>query len=342
VTKGKTALMSQGIQDGRKTPRELQTLYSTIWGDLGQVEDRLRAELSSKFPFIDQLAKHGFRLGGKRLRPALVLFSAKASGNLKPEHYPLAAAVELVHTATLIHDDVLDEATLRRHVETVNARWDNEASVLLGDYLFALAVELISSVDSVYACQVIGQATKAVCQGELRQVASRGNYDLDEEEYLEIIAEKTAALCACCCQLGAHYAEAKPDATNALTNYGHCLGVAFQIVDDLLDVQGDEAQTGKSLGTDLIKQKATLPLIRVLSQIDKPQRAELIARLSAMPDARRETLRTWLDRTDALAYCQQKAAWYIRRAKEELKVLPASPARTGLEQLADFVITRQH
>lgn len=333
--------MSQGIKDGRKTPKELQTLYAPIQAELEQVEARLRDELSSKFPFIDQLAKHGFRLGGKRLRPALVLFSAKVAGVLKPEHYTLAAAVELIHTATLIHDDVLDEATLRRHVETVNARWDNEASVLLGDYLFALAVDLISSVDSVYACQVIGRATKAVCQGELRQVASRGNYDLREEEYLEIIADKTAALCACCCQLGAHYAEAGEEACDALTRYGEHLGVAFQIVDDLLDVQGDESKTGKSLGTDLIKQKATLPLIRVLNQIDKQQRVELVDRLSASTNACRETLRCWLQRTDAIAYSQQMAASFIRRAKEELEILPASPAREGLKQLADFVIARQ-
>lgn len=335
-------MTSQGIKDGRKTPPELQTLYAPVQAELEQVEARLRDELSSKFPFIDQLAKHGFRLGGKRMRPALVLFSAKASGILKPEHYTLAAAVELIHTATLIHDDVLDEATLRRHVETVNARWDNEASVLLGDYLFALAVDLISSVDSVYACRVIGQATKAVCQGELRQVASRGNYDLCEEEYLAIIADKTASLCACCCQLGAHYADASPEASDALTQFGQCLGVAFQIVDDLLDVQGDESKTGKSLGTDLIKQKATLPLIRVLNQIDSEQRRELIGRLSAPTNACRETLRCWLARTDAIAYSQQKAASYIRLAKEQLEVIPASPAKEGLRQLADFVMARQH
>jgi len=329
-------------QRRRRTPRELQTLYAPIQAELEQVESLLRKELSSKYPFIDQLAKHGFRLGGKRLRPALVLFSAKASGTLKPEHYALAAAVELVHTATLIHDDVLDEATMRRHVETVNARWDNEASVLLGDYLFALAVELISSINSVRACQIVGQATKAVCQGELRQVAGRGNYDLGEDEYLAIIGEKTAALCACCCTLGTHYAGASPEACEALTLYGHCLGVAFQIFDDLLDIQGEEEKTGKSLGTDLIKQKATLPLIRILNQIDKQQRGELVRQLSAAPESGRETLRGWLERTDAIAYSQQKAASYIRRAKDELGILPASSARQGLEQLADFVIARQH
>src|SRR3990170_2851661 len=174
--------MSQGIKDFGTTPRELRALYAPIREDLNEVERVLRGELTSRYPFVDSLVKHGFRFGGKRLRPALVLLSGKACGGLKPEHPLLGAAVEMIHTATLIHDDVLDEATLRRHLDTVNARWDNEASVLLGDYLFTRAITLASSLESTFACRAIGEAGKAMCEGELRQIEARGNYELSEED----------------------------------------------------------------------------------------------------------------------------------------------------------------
>jgi octaprenyl-diphosphate synthase len=259
---------------------------------------------------------------------------------LRPEHPLLGAAVEIVHTATLIHDDVLDEATLRRHFDTVNARWDNEASVLLGDYLFTRAVCMASSLETTYACRMIGEAAGAMCEGELRQIESRGNYDLSEQEYLDIIANKTAALCACSCRLGAYYAGADPEVCEVYARFGHNLGVAFQIVDDMLDVLGDEATTGKSLGTDLVKRKPTLPLIRLLNQTDDGRRAALRAILSQPASRHREALRPWMERSDALAYARQKAIGFARSAIQELP--PTGPADETLRQLADFVITRQH
>jgi octaprenyl-diphosphate synthase len=332
--------MSQVIRN-RQTPLELDHLYAPIRDELGQVEDVLRAELTSDYPFLDRMAKHGFRLGGKRLRPALVLLSGKACGCSGREHLLLAAAMELIHTATLIHDDVLDEATLRRHLETINARWDNEASVLLGDYLLTLAIRLISSLDTVYASRVVGEASRATCVGELRQVATRGVYDLSEEDYLDVIGDKTAALCSCCCRLGAHYAGVDADTEEAMARYGNSLGVAFQIVDDVLDVQGDEATTGKSLGTDVLKQKPTLPVIRLLSQLDAHERAEVLDILARRDDGCLTALRPYLDRSDAIAYCRQKAMAFICRAADELDLLPPSPAADSLRGLAEFVVTRQ-
>jgi octaprenyl-diphosphate synthase len=324
-----------------RAPQELQTPYAPIREDLDRVEELLRAELFSDFPFIDGLVKHGFRLGGKRLRPALVLLCGLACGGLKPAHRPLAAAVELIHTATLVHDDVLDEATIRRHLETVNARWNNETSVLLGDYLFSLAVRLISSLDTMYAVQVISEACRAMCQGELRQVATRGDFDLSESCYLDIIADKTAALCACCCRLGSHYAGAGVETQDALSRFGRQLGVAFQIVDDLLDVLGDEAKTGKSLGTDMLKQKPTLPLIRLLSQSEAEDRAKILSLVSQPNGAGSAGLRHWLARSDAVAYARQKAEGYIERALGELEILPPSPAVDSLRGVAEFVVARQ-
>ena len=333
--------MKQLVEDRARVSGALKALYAPVREELGQVEQVLREELHSEYPFVDRLAKHGFRLGGKRLRPALVLLSAKASGRLKPEHLVLAGAVEMIHTATLIHDDVLDEATLRRHLDTVNARWDNEASILLGDYLFTRAICMASSVDGSFACRTIGEAAQMMCEGELRQIASRGNYDLAEEDYLEIIAAKTAALTACCCRLGSHYAGAEPEIRETLTRFGRHLGIAFQIADDLLDVLGDETTTGKSLGTDLVKQKPTLPLIRLLSQAGEPDRAELVEQLSHSGNHRCEALRPWWDRSDALAYARDKAVSYTQLARRELDNLPASPVCDALKGLTEFVVTRQ-
>ena len=259
--------MKQMIKGQATVPDTLRTLYVPIAQELEQVENLLHDELRSDHPFVDQLVKHGFRLGGKRLRPALLLLAGKACGNLQQEHFVLGAVVELIHTATLIHDDVLDEATIRRHLDTVNARWDNEASVLLGDYLFARSICLASTLEDFFATRVLSATARIMCEGELRQIENRGNYNLGEDQYLSIIGNKTAELIACSCRLGAYYAGANDESLEALRRYGYNLGMAFQIADDLLDLLGDENTVGKSLGTDLLKQKATLPLIRLLDQV---------------------------------------------------------------------------
>jgi octaprenyl-diphosphate synthase len=323
-------------------PEGLRALYAPVAGQLEEVEDLLRQELSSDNPFVDGLAAHGFRLGGKRLRPALVLLSAQACGRVCGEHLTLAATAELIHTATLVHDDVLDEATLRRHLDTINARWDNEASILLGDYLFARALCLASSLDDNFACRLISQTARRMCEGELRQIESRGNYDLGEEDYLQIIAGKTAALTSCCCRLGAHYAGAGPSVCESLAGYGHDLGVAFQIADDLLDLTGDEASVGKSLGTDLLKQKATLPLIRLLGTVDSQSRREITSLLSRSDNHHREVLHPWLERHDAIAYARQRAGWFSGEACRRLSSLPPTDASRSLAGLTDFVVNRQH
>ncbi|MHB8902896.1 MAG: polyprenyl synthetase family protein, partial [Thermoguttaceae bacterium] len=286
--------MSQTIERTDPAPRELRSLYAVVRDELGQVDEVLRQELTSRYPFVHKLAQHGFRLGGKRLRPALVLLSGKLCGRVNEDHFRLAAAVEMVHTATLVHDDVLDEAVIRRHLETVNARWDNETSILLGDYLFAKALGLTVAIDDAYATRCLIEASRRVCEGELRQLGACGDYDLTESDYLEIIDGKTAALCACCCEIGAHYAGASKEDTAALTRFGDKLGVAFQIIDDVLDVLGDEKTTGKSLGTDLVKRKPTLPLIRLLEQSDPTERARMIEVLSTTTDHHREALWPWL------------------------------------------------
>ena len=197
-------------------------------------------------------------------------------------HPVLAAVVEMIHTATLVHDDILDESMVRRHAATVNAEWGNETAVLLGDYLFTHAFHLAASLDSTLACRWIGRATNRVCEGEMHQVHQRGNLDLDESSYFSIIEGKTAELTAVSCRLGAHYAGADEATTEALDRYGRNLGIAFQIADDVLDIWGEERLTGKSLGTDLEKQKLTLPVIRLLETAD-PATAANAPECSAKP-----------------------------------------------------------
>jgi octaprenyl-diphosphate synthase len=332
--------MDQSANTRAAVPDSLRALYAPVGQKLEAVENILRQELSNQNPFVDRLVKHGFRLGGKRLRPALVLLSAEACGGARPEHLALAAMAELIHTASLVHDDVLDEATLRRHLDTINARWDNEASILLGDYLFARAMCLASSLEDNTACRVISESARNMCEGELKQITSRGHFDLSEADYFEIIAGKTAALTACCCRLGAHYAGAEPVACETLARYGHDLGVAFQIADDVLDLLGDEATVGKSLGTDLRKQKTTLPLIRLLGTVDAGDRAELVSLMSRSGNHHLEALRPWLERYDAVACARAKARWFSQRASGELALLPASSAADSLLGLTEFVVTR--
>jgi len=334
--------MSQPLSDLQRSTKKLSVLYAPVAEHLRRVEDILRGQLASNNPFIDKLAKHGFRLGGKRLRPALVLLAGKVCGSISPRHHVVAAAIELIHTASLVHDDVLDDATLRRHLETVNARWDNEASVLFGDYLFARAMHLASSLSDPYIVAAVTEAGRVMCEGELCQVANRGNYALEEGEYLQIIAAKTAALYSCACHLGAYCAGASSETTEALTMYGRQLGTAFQIVDDLLDLLGNEATTGKSLGTDLVKQKPTLPLIRLLSQLDESAQATLLGKLADPAQDKRRVLRPWLERYDALSYAREKAAELVHAACGHLAQLPDGPATESLRAIAEFVLTRQH
>src|SRR6184192_2110743 len=203
-------------------------LFAPIQRDLEAVEQILAETIASRRSCLTPMIGHLENYRGKRLRPALLLLTARACGRVTPDHLTLGAVVEMIHTATLVHDDVLDEADVRRHAATVNASWGNPASILLGDHLFTHAFHLASTVDA-RACRLIGEATNRVCEGELRQGLERGNLELSERDYFEIIEGKTAELIACCCHLGAIYAGADDEVIDALTRYGRDLGIAFQV-----------------------------------------------------------------------------------------------------------------
>lgn len=315
-------------------------LFELIAAELAETEQIFAHELGSRYAFVNSLVEHVAGYRGKRLRPALLLLTAKAVGGVRHEHLVLAAVVEMIHTATLVHDDVLDEALVRRHKATVNAEWGNETSVLLGDYLFTHAFHLASSLDSTLACRLIGRATNIVCEGELHQIHHRGNLELTEQEYLDIIDGKTAELCAVSCQLGAHFAGATPTVEEALVRYGRHLGLAFQIADDLLDLLGEERDTGKTLGSDVEHQKPTLPIIWVLEH-GPPAIARAVRQILCDADGhKRERLRPMLDESDAFDYARSQAQRFAAVARAELDALAQSPAKDVLATLPLFVVER--
>lgn len=317
----------------------LTQLREPVATHLKRVEAVFERALSSNMPCVLDLCSHLRRLRGKMLRPVLVLTAGQACGELCDEHYTLAAVVEMVHMATLVHDDVLDEASVRRSAATVNRMSGNEIAVMLGDFLISRSFWLCSSIGSQTANQIVAEAAGAVCEGELLQLRNRGNWDLDEKTYLTIIDHKTAALTAASSKLGALFAGAAPVIIDDLEQYGRQIGLAFQVVDDILDIAGREEQAGKTLGTDARLGKLTLPLIHCLRQADSRDRKDLLTLLQAGGD--RTALRRLLEQYGSLEFARQRASDYVAGAIRAIEHLPDTPAREHLHHMAEFVIDRQ-
>ena len=311
-----------------------------IQHELAQVEKLIAEQMRSQYPFVDDLVRYGCMLGGKRLRPMLLLLVAKAVGKIEDRHILLATVVEMIHTATLVHDDVLDSATMRRHYETVNQRWDTESSILLGDFLFTKAFHLASTLESTWACRLIGETTNQLCEGEIRQKGNQGDFDLSEADYLAINDAKTASLCSCACRLGMPEKGASAELVTKLASFGRYLGQAFQIADDLLDVVGQEAIAGKSLGTDLQHQKATLPIIHLWSCLDSQEQSELAQRLQQSRENGLPQLLLMLERYGSIEYARKRALEFSAQAGDCLEGLPENEATQMLQQLPGFVVDR--
>jgi octaprenyl-diphosphate synthase len=283
------------------------------------------------------------------LRPTLLLLAAKA---VTPDREPtadqvtLAAVVEMVHMSTLVHDDVLDEAELRRKGATINHLRGNEAAVLLGDYLISHSYHLCSSVDAPpglepqWPARVIGRTTNRLCEGELLQVGNRGNLSLDEETYYEIIRRKTGALTAASCLLGARFAGADSELGQALYRYGELIGMAFQVQDDVLDLAGDVREVGKTLGIDAEKQKLTLPLIHFLRHAPAEHRELLRGLLAGRDPDRAEQVRQLVRPSGSLRHAQREARRLTTEAAACLEDLPAGPGRDSLALICDYVVAR--
>jgi octaprenyl-diphosphate synthase len=327
--------------------KQLAGLTECIAPQLAEVDRRFERELTSDLPCVNNLVKHVSRFHGKMLRPMLVLLSGRAIGELSEDHITLATVVEMVHMATLVHDDVLDEAELRRKGATINHLRGNEAAVLLGDYLISHSYHLCSSVDaaalglpSQLPSRLIARTTNQVCEGELLQIHNRNNIDLDEPTYLEIITRKTASLCAVCCHLGALFARGTEAQVAALETYGRSLGIAFQIQDDILDIVGDTGTVGKTLGIDIEKQKMTLPVIHFLRTAPTEHRKLLRSLIASREADKIERIRNLILPSTSIDYAREQARALVAKARSALASLPDTEARRVLDTMAEFVVTR--
>jgi octaprenyl-diphosphate synthase len=325
-----------------KAPRpDAKTLLEPVHAELLRVDELYSRALHADSPHVQKLVEHAALFRGKQLRPALVLLAGRASGELTDAHVTIGAVVEMIHTATLLHDDVLDHATTRRNVPSVNALYGNEIPILLGDFIYAEAFSLANALDDRKASLDLAKTTRRLCTGEIDQNCNRGRFDLPVEEYFRIIEDKTAALYQASARLGGHYAGASARRVAALDEYGRLLGIAFQIIDDCLDLAGDERRVGKSLGTDLSERKMTLPLIRLLARVGPKKAAEVRALLgdASVADPR-AALAASVDFTPDVQSARATAEQFVRDGLAQLEALPPSPSRTTLLAMGEFVLER--
>ena len=315
-------------------------LHSTLRDDLLAVDRVLRQALSSDVALVGTVAEHIIGGGGKRMRPALLLLVAKACGYPGPHEHTLAAVIEMIHTATLLHDDVVDESSMRRGHQTANALFGNAASVLVGDFLYSRAFQLMVTVDNMRVLQILSEATNIIAEGEVLQLLNLGNADVDERRYLAVVQRKTSKLFEAAARLGAVLAVAAPSLEESLAQYGTHLGTAFQLIDDVLDYTGEHSAIGKNLGDDLAEGKPTLPLIRALAVASREEAAVIRAAVNAggLEDFR--PVLAILRSTGALDYARGRAQEESRLAAECLATLPASPYRETLLELSAFAVAR--
>ena len=338
-----------------------QRLQQHLAEDLAAVNSILHKNLRSSNAFVSDVLEHVSRFRGKQIRPMLLLLSnGLLNRRPSPTAHTLAAVVELIHTATLVHDDVIDEAETRRHVATIHRRWNTETSVLLGDYLFSRSFHLAATTGDAEACRLIGLATDRTCEGELNQTAARVEtsvvldsgsdsdeasprlFDALEREYFRIIRDKTGQLFALSCLLGARTADASPEQQRAARQFGMRLGMAFQIMDDLLDLQSSHSSTGKDSANDLINHRLTLPLIRALRCGTSQERQFLVEVVQRGKSSELHQLQEMNMFTDGLNSAYRTAEQLVQRAYVNLERFPESVERQLLKSIAAFSICRSH
>lgn len=320
----------------------INAIRQFIAADMEAVDQVIRSRLHSDVVLIRQVAEYIIGGGGKRLRPALLILAAGAFGYRGKDHHELAAVIEFIHTATLLHDDVVDESGLRRGRPTANSLFGNAASVLVGDFVYSRAFQMMVGVDNMRVLQVLADATNVIAEGEVLQLMNCHDSNIDEQGYLQVIRYKTAKLFEAATRLGAILGGAARKEEDAIATYGTHLGTAFQLIDDVLDYSGEQAVIGKNVGDDLAEGKATLPLIYAI-QHGTPQQAAVVRR--AIEHGGLEELGPVLDairQTGAIQYAREQAQRESRTACAALSILPDSKYRDYLLQLADFAVTRTY
>ncbi len=319
-----------------------ERLAEALAGDLGRVNAMIRERMASEHaPRIPEVTANLIEAGGKRLRPMLTLAAARMCGYDGPFHIHLAATVEFIHTATLLHDDVVDESTLRRGRPTANLLWDNTSSVLVGDYLFARSFQLMVETGSLRVLDILANAAATIAEGEVLQLTAARNLGTTEETYLKVVRGKTAALFSAATEVGGVIAGMDEETVRALYAYGDALGVAFQMVDDVLDYGGTSA-IGKNIGDDFRERKLTLPVIKAVAKADVDERAFWVRTIEKgqQNDGDLERALAILARHGTVEAARQEAISWVAKAKDEMAKLPEHPLRDMLIDLADYVVER--
>lgn len=310
--------------------------------DLSATDRFIITQLSSNIPLIKEVIEYVLTCGGKRVRPLVLLLSAKALNPDAKQHIDLAAAVELIHTATLLHDDVVDRSTLRRGHKTANIIWGSDASVLIGDFLYSRAFQIVVDQKNQAIMEIFAKSTHFIAEGEIMQMINCKNPDTTEAFYFDIIHRKTAKLFEVSAQFGAMVATHSEQEIHALRDYGMHLGMAYQLIDDALDYATSADQTGKNVGQDLSEGKTTLPLIYAMQQSKGADLALIRRAIEQKANDELENILAIIESTDAIKYTADTAKIHATRAQESLQCLPASPYRSALEALSNFVVERSY
>ena len=319
---------------------ELKEIQALVAVDMEGVNAQIRAQLHSDVALIQQMGEYIVNSGGKRLRPVLAILSARACGYEGDRHHLTAAIIEFIHTATLLHDDVVDSSDLRRGKETANSIWGNEASVLVGDFIFSRSFQMMVKVNQMRVMEILSAASNTIAEGEVLQLLNCNDPDTTEDQYMEVIRCKTAKLFEAAAQLGPVLANESEHIEDALSKYGMHLGTSFQLIDDILDYRADSQAIGKNVGDDLAEGKPTLPIIYAIRH-GSPQRAEALKAIIRQGDRDQlDQVLDIIDVTNALQYTEQVARQEAENAKREIECLSESKFKTALSSLADFSVSR--
>ncbi len=328
---------------------EIPKILESLKEDLKVVEDRMLGSFRSTLPFVNDISLRAALAGGKRIRPAILILSSQAVtgsvGALDLENiYWLAASVEMIHLASLVHDDVVDHSEVRRGDRTINSLWGNSISVLLGDSLYARASSLVNQYGNKDILDIIASTTSTMCEGEIKEIRNRFNLSLQEEDYLDVLRMKTAVFTAACCEVGAKFRVADAGEVKALHDYGEAFGMVFQIVDDMFDLFSSIETVGKPVGLDTHDGFLTLPLIHTLKTCSQGERDQINKILRSQPNGHdpKATLKNLVTRYGGRDYAHEKAKYYVAHAEMCLESLKPSPAKDKLKELALFALERKY
>lgn len=321
--------------------KKLDTISQLIKEELSQFNDLFKQSMKSNVGLVDLVARYILKQKGKKIRPLLVLLSGKIAGGINQRTYRGAILVELLHTATLIHDDVVDAADKRRGLPSINAIWKNKVSVLMGDYLLSRGLMIAVEGKDFDFLEIITDAVRRMSEGELLQISKTRKLDIDEETYFRIISDKTASLLSTCCQIGTASSSESTDYRESMRKFGENIGIAFQIRDDILDYIGTSSIIGKPLGGDIKEKKITLPLIYSLKNATKQEASKVIDLVkNGKNKGGIKEIINFVNKYDGINYANNIALDYSEKAKENLNIFPDCTSKTALQALVDFVIAR--